>query len=158
MLIKHELLNLLNDRLPKINRFDMYISTCISNLALSLTHSLAFKRYTRSYALLYTVIFMMMSMYMFQFLNNMYHKLVNVSWRWRWFFGLKSKMLNIYFWNNSEKMFQTDLNSDLKEEPDLKSRPWFTLFGPAMQGSWYASIYWNIPECGQVFIHKCNQE
>ena len=32
-------------------------------------------------------------------------------------------------------MFQTDLNSDLKEEPDLKSRPWFTLVGPAMQGS-----------------------
>ena len=30
-------------------------------------------------------------------------------------------MLNVYFWNN-EKMFQIDLKSDLKEEPDLKSR------------------------------------
>ena len=25
-------------------------------------------------------------------------------------------------------MFQKDLNNDLKEEPDLKSRYWFTLF------------------------------
>ena len=32
-------------------------------------------------------------------------------------------------------MFQKDLNSDLKEEPDLKSSCWFTLFGPAMRGS-----------------------
>ena len=29
-------------------------------------------------------------------------------------------------------MFQTDLNSDLKEEPDLKSRCCFTLFEPVM--------------------------
>ena len=26
-------------------------------------------------------------------------------------------------------MFQIDLDSDLKEEPDLKNRCWFTLFG-----------------------------
>ena len=45
-----------------------------------------------------------------------------------------SKMLNAYFWNKNEKMFH-DLGSDLKEEPDLKSRCWFTLFGPVMQGS-----------------------
>ena len=32
-------------------------------------------------------------------------------------------------------MFQIDLDSDLKEEPDLKDRGWFTLFGPVMQGS-----------------------
>ena len=31
-------------------------------------------------------------------------------------------MLNVYFWNKIEKMFQIDLNSDLKEEPDLKGR------------------------------------
>ena len=49
---------------------------------------------------------------------------------------LKSKMLNVYFWSKNEKMFQKDLNSDLKEEPDLKSSCWFTLFGPAMRGSW----------------------
>ena len=30
-------------------------------------------------------------------------------------------MLNVYFWNN-EKMFEIDLNSDLREKPDLKSR------------------------------------
>ena len=30
-------------------------------------------------------------------------------------------------------MFPIDLNSDLKEEPYLESRRWFTLFGPAIQ-------------------------
>ena len=43
---------------------------------------------------------------------------------------LKKKMLNVYF-----KGKNTDLNSDLKEEPDLKRRCWFTLFEPVMQGS-----------------------
>ena len=43
---------------------------CISNLTVGLTHSLAFKRYTQIYALLYTVMFMMSSMDMFQILNN----------------------------------------------------------------------------------------
>ena len=32
-------------------------------------------------------------------------------------------------------MFQIDLDSDLKDEPDLKSRCWFTIFGQVMQGS-----------------------
>ena len=32
-------------------------------------------------------------------------------------------------------MFQIDLNSDLKEEADLKSRCCFTLFEPVMSGS-----------------------
>ena len=32
-------------------------------------------------------------------------------------------------------IFFHDLNSDLKEESDLKSKCWFTLFGPVMQGS-----------------------
>ena len=32
-------------------------------------------------------------------------------------------------------MLQIDLDSDLKEEPDLKDRGWFTVFGPVMQGS-----------------------
>ena len=31
-------------------------------------------------------------------------------------------------------MFLINLNNDVKEEPDLKSRCWFTLFGPVMQG------------------------
>ena len=44
---------------------------CISNLAVGLTYSLVFKRYTQIYALFYTVMFMMISMYMFQILNNM---------------------------------------------------------------------------------------
>ena len=39
-------------------------------------------------------------------------------------------MLNVYFRNKNEKMFQIDFNSDLKEKPDLKSRFWFTLFKP----------------------------
>ena len=34
-----------------------------------------------------------------------------------------------------KKMFQINLNSDLKEEPDLKSRCWFTLFEAVMPGS-----------------------
>ena len=32
-------------------------------------------------------------------------------------------------------MFQIDLNSDLQEEPDLKSTFRLTLIGPVMQGS-----------------------
>ena len=59
---------------------------CISNWALGLIHRVAFKRYTQIYALLYTVMFMMSPMDMFQILNNMYHKFLNVSLRW-WFFG-----------------------------------------------------------------------
>ena len=43
---------------------------CISNLALGLTDGLAFKRYAQMSALLYTVMFMMTSMYMFQILNS----------------------------------------------------------------------------------------
>ena len=27
------------------------------------------------------------------------------------------KMLNVYFWNKNEKIFQIDLSIDLKEEP-----------------------------------------
>ena len=33
-------------------------------------------------------------------------------------------MLNVYFWNKNKKMFQIDMNSDLKEKPDLNSRGW----------------------------------
>ena len=33
-----------------------------------------------------------------------------------------------------KKMFQLDLKSDLKEEPDLKSRCYFTLLEPVMPG------------------------
>ena len=41
----------------------------------------------------------------------------------------------ITFEKQNEKMFQIDLNSDLKEEPDLKSRCWFTLFEPVIPRS-----------------------
>ena len=47
---------------------------------------------------------------------------------------LKEKMLNVYLWNKNQKMFQIDLNSDLKKEPDFKSRCSFTLFEQAMPG------------------------
>ena len=36
-----------------------------------------------------------------------------LSWR--------KKKLNVHFWNKNEKIYQTDLNSDLKEEPYVKS-------------------------------------
>ena len=39
---------------------------------------------------------------------------------------MKKKMLSVVFYKN-EKMLQIDLNNDLKEEPDLKSRCCFTL-------------------------------
>ena len=41
----------------------------------------------------------------------------------------------ITFETKMKKLFQIDLNSDLKEEPDLKSRCWFTLFEPVIPGS-----------------------
>ena len=41
-------------------------------------------------------------------------------------------MLNVYFWNKNKKMFQIDMNSDLKEEPDLN----FILFELVTPGSW----------------------
>ena len=51
-----------------------------------------------------------------------------LSWRKKcWMFTFETKM---------KKMFQKDLNSDLKEEPDLKSRCCFTLLEPVMPGSW----------------------
>ena len=69
-----------------------------------------------------------------------------------WNASLKSKMLNVYFWNENEKMFQIALESNLKKELDLKNRCWFTLFRPVMQGSWvclnhlnYAWMWLNIP-------------
>ena len=42
------------------------------------------------------------------------------------------------FLKQIEKIFQIDLNIDLKEEPDLRSRCWFTLFGRQCKGSEYA--------------------
>ena len=54
-------------------------------------------------------------------------------------------------------MFQIDLNSDLKEEPNLKSKCWFKLFEPVMQGSSiclnllkYARMWENIPRYVQL--------
>ena len=44
-------------------------------------------------------------------------------------------MLNAYIQTKIKKVFQIDLNSDLKGEPDLKSRFCFTLFEPVMAGS-----------------------
>ena len=43
-------------------------------------------------------------------------------------------MLIVYLWNKNQKIFQIDLKSDLKEEPDLKSRCYFTLFELVMPG------------------------
>ena len=43
-----------------------------------------------------------------------------------WNTTLKKNKLSVNFYKN-EKMFQIDLSSDLKEEPDLKSRYCFTL-------------------------------
>ena len=71
----------------------------------------------------------------------------------------EKKMLNVYFWKKKRKrkeMFQIDLNSNLKEALDLKSRCCFTLFGQLMQVSEYAWICWNIPECGQIFLDMFN--
>ena len=47
---------------------------------------------------------------------------------------IKEKMLNVYLWNKNKKMFEIDLNSNLKEEPDLKDRCCFTLFEMVMPG------------------------
>ena len=44
-------------------------------------------------------------------------------------------MLNVYFWNKNENMFQIDLN---------------TLFAPVMPGSWTSLICRNVPEYGQI--------
>ena len=41
----------------------------------------------------------------------------------------------VSFETKMKKMFQIVLDSDLKEEPDFKSRCRFTLFRPVMQGS-----------------------
>ena len=43
-----------------------------------------------------------------------------------WYTTLKKKVLSVNFYKN-EKMFEIDLNSDLKIEPNLKSRYCFTL-------------------------------
>ena len=47
-----------------------------------------------------------------------------------------------YVETKSEKMFQIqiDLNSDLKEEPDLKSWCCFTSFEPLIPGFWICLI------------------
>ena len=57
-------------------------------------------------------------------------------------------MLNVYFWKKTEKMLEIDLHSDLKEEPDLKSRCCFTLL-------WTGNVrILNISEsqCGQIYL------
>ena len=41
----------------------------------------------------------------------------------------------ITFEKKNENMFQIDFNNDLKEEPDLRSRCWFTYFKPVVPGS-----------------------
>ena len=59
------------------------------------------------------------------------------------------KMLNVCFWNKNEKMSQIDLNSDLKEKPDLKSMCfWFLLFGRGLNMPESAEIY---PNVGKYF-------
>ena len=44
-------------------------------------------------------------------------------------------MFLVCFGTKMKKRLQIDRNSDLKEEPDLKSSRWFTLLEPPMQGS-----------------------
>ena len=41
----------------------------------------------------------------------------------------------MFIFRTKKKIFQKDLNSDLKAGPDLKSRCWFTLFEPVMPRS-----------------------
>ena len=48
----------------------------------------------------------------------------------------EEKMVNVYFWNNNEKLLQAGLDSDLKEEPELRSWSCFILFKPVMPESW----------------------
>ena len=67
---------------------------------------------------------------------------------------MKKKILNVYFRNRNEKRFQVDLNSDLKEESDLKSRCWFTLFELVIPGSWIGMNL--LPEYGQISLDMCN--
>ena len=45
-----------------------------------------------------------------------------------WNIVLRKKVSHVFFWNKNEKTFQLDSEKDLKEDPDLKSRCWFTLF------------------------------
>ena len=79
-----------------------------------------------------------------------------ISWRKKyWMFNFETKI---------KKMFQINLNSDLKEEPDLKSRCWFTLFEAVMPGSWtclnllryaqmrYANMLWYVRLCECIWI------
>ena len=65
-------------------------------------------------------------------------------------FILKKKMLNDYVWNG--KMLQIDLNSYLKEEPDLKSKCCFTLVEPVMPRSW---IWLNPDGSGDKYVLIC---
>ena len=63
---------------------------------------------------------------------------------------LKKKILNDYVWNG--KMLQIDLNSYLKEEPDLKSKCCFTLLEPVMPRSW---IWLNPDGSGDKYVLIC---
>ena len=47
-------------------------------------------------------------------------------------------------------IFEIDFNSDLKEEPYLTSRCWFTLFEPVMPGP---SISLNLLRCNQMWAY-----
>ena len=60
---------------------------------------------------------------------------------------LKEKMLNVYFWNKNKQIFQIDLDSDLKEEPDLLYIIWA---GNARIRDMSES------QCGQICPDICN--
>ena len=68
-----------------------------------------------------------------------------------WITILKKKVLSAYLYKN-EKMFKIDLNSDLKEEFDLKSSCCFTLLWTGN------SMILNVSEsqCGQICLVTCN--
>ena len=50
-------------------------------------------------------------------------------------------------------MFEVDLNSDLKEEPDFTCRCWFILFEPVISES---RIYLNLLKYTQMCLDLCN--
>ena len=62
----------------------------------------------------------------------------------------EAKNVEYLLLNKNQKIFQIDLNSDLKEEPYLKSRCWFTLFEPIMPGP---SISLNRLRCNQMWAY-----
>ena len=58
-------------------------------------------------------------------------------------------MLNVYFWNKNEKIFQIDLNSDLKENLTWRAGVCLHYLDWYCKDPEYAWIYWNMSQCGK---------